>query len=56
MPLCSSPPATQPDSTIAKRSGFAKQFFANAVKQELIPRSPFAGLKSSAKPIEPGVG
>ena len=35
--------------TIAKRCAFAKQFFAFAVKRELILRSPFVALKSSAK-------
>ena len=36
------------DSTIRKRCGFAKQFFAFAVKRELLPRNPFDDLKSSA--------
>ncbi len=36
------------DSTVRKRSGFAKQFFAFAVKKNLVPANPFADLKSAA--------
>jgi integrase len=36
------------DATIRKRSGFAKQFFAFAVRKKLIEANPFADLKSAA--------
>lgn len=35
--------------TIRKRIGIAKQFFADAVDRELLPRNPFAKLKSTVK-------
>ncbi len=35
-------------STVRKRCGFAKQFFAFAVRKKLIPANPFASLKSAA--------
>ena len=36
------------DTTVRKRSGFAKQFFAFAVKKNLVPANPFAELKSAS--------
>ncbi len=35
--------------TVRKRIGHAKQFFQDAVDRELIPKNPFAGLKSSTQ-------
>ena len=35
--------------TVRKRISHAKQFFQDAVDRELIPRNPFAGLKSSTQ-------
>jgi len=38
------------DNTIRRHTGVAKQYFADAVNREIIPRNPFEGQVSSVQP------
>ena len=39
------------ENTVRRWSGWAKQFFAHAVRHKLIPENPFAGLVSTVRPV-----
>ena len=41
---------TRSPNTVLRQVGWAKQFFEAAVKHELIPRNPFAGLEANTRP------